>query len=540
MGFTFAGIGLSNRKGFQSAWRKGCIPSASCKGDLPTAGRKRGTAATRLAAMLLWSVLVTVAALVPGSPHVLSATSPAAGTDQLSAVQTPNSSPPLLASLDRSAQRILIFAPHPDDESLGVGGLARDWMLAGSQVWVAWATNGDANVGSAKAWFQANPTPAQWVDYGQVRQLEAKQAMAELGVPVDHLFFLSYPDQGLDDLWGTNWLLQNPWRSPYTREDHNPYPESVTPGAPYAGEAALRDFVTVLERVRPTLVFVAHASDTHPDHWATGAFATAALEAVKASGSSWASQTQLYEYLIHWNRWPLPSDIGINLRLSLPPGLEDTCRWESVDVSEETRPQKSWAINSHKSQAPDDASFRYLISFSKANELFANCPPAKWPAVGAKPVVLPNPWIGRRSDSSPLDIVLSRPSADLVQVDVALVTELSRNRNLSIRFYGITPQSASVGDLAITSIRVKPNHALEAQLLGLGANEGLSNALTAQVTARILSKEEAGGSPIVRVQIPVSLLRADRFLLGAETFDGERFQQKTPYRVVYLGPNGVK
>lgn len=58
--------------------------------------------------------------------------------------------------------------------------------------------------------------------------------------------------------------------------------------------------------------------------------------------------------------------------------------------------------------------------------------------------------------------------------------------------------------------------------MGLGSTDAASNALAAsntqvmQVTARILTKEDAGGFPTVRVQLPVSLLRAETFLLGVD------------------------
>src|SRR5699024_11299022 len=44
---------------------------------------------------------------------------------------------------DWSQERILVFAPHPDDETLGCGGLMRKAKSAGAEVFVQFLTVGD-------------------------------------------------------------------------------------------------------------------------------------------------------------------------------------------------------------------------------------------------------------------------------------------------------------------------------------------------------------------------------------------------------------
>jgi LmbE family N-acetylglucosaminyl deacetylase len=39
--------------------------------------------------------------------------------------------------------RLMIFSPHPDDESLGAGGLIQRVLKAGGRVKVVFMTNGD-------------------------------------------------------------------------------------------------------------------------------------------------------------------------------------------------------------------------------------------------------------------------------------------------------------------------------------------------------------------------------------------------------------
>src|SRR5258708_6499796 len=44
-----------------------------------------------------------------------------------------------------SRDRVLVLAPHPDDESLGAGGLIQKAVAAHARVRVVIATNGEAN-----------------------------------------------------------------------------------------------------------------------------------------------------------------------------------------------------------------------------------------------------------------------------------------------------------------------------------------------------------------------------------------------------------
>ena len=45
----------------------------------------------------------------------------------------------------RPSARILILAPHPDDESLGTGGLIQQALAAGAALRVLFITDGDNN-----------------------------------------------------------------------------------------------------------------------------------------------------------------------------------------------------------------------------------------------------------------------------------------------------------------------------------------------------------------------------------------------------------
>jgi LmbE family N-acetylglucosaminyl deacetylase len=80
----------------------------------------------------------------------------------------------------------LILAPHPDDESLGCGGLIAACVAAGRPPLVAILTDGAGSHPQSRA-FPADRLRA-------VRAQEARQAVAELGLSEDRLAFLDQPD----------------------------------------------------------------------------------------------------------------------------------------------------------------------------------------------------------------------------------------------------------------------------------------------------------------------------------------------------------
>ena len=67
--------------------------------------------------------------------------------------------------------RVLIVAPHPDDEALGAGGLIQSAVDSGADVKVVYLTHGDHNE-IASIFYQKRPllTKSDFVRSGQVRR----------------------------------------------------------------------------------------------------------------------------------------------------------------------------------------------------------------------------------------------------------------------------------------------------------------------------------------------------------------------------------
>src|SRR6185295_11484135 len=102
----------------------------------------------------------------------------------------------------RESDRVLVLAPHPDDEVIGAGGVLAEAVKRGIPVRVVFLTNGDSN-GWSFLVFRKRPVvlPRAVLAMGKIRQHEALVAAGALGVPAEDLTFLGYPDYGTLAIW---------------------------------------------------------------------------------------------------------------------------------------------------------------------------------------------------------------------------------------------------------------------------------------------------------------------------------------------------
>lgn len=257
--------------------------------------------------------------------------------------------------------RLLVLAPHPDDESLCCAGLVQRVLAGGGEVYLAWMTLGDGFQWDAALLDRTlRPRPRDLRALALRRQEEARAAASVLGVPPDHLFFLGYPDRGLLPMFLQNFYT--PYRSRATGLDRVAYPGTLSPGAPYTGERWEDDLRRVLEVARPTLVLAPAPEDAHPDHRATG------YMALRLLGERGALDRLVF-YVVHggWE-WPLPKGLHPGLLLEPPPrgrGLD----WRRLDLSPEEEKRKLEALRAHRSQM--ELLGRFMEAFVRKNELFA-------------------------------------------------------------------------------------------------------------------------------------------------------------------------
>jgi LmbE family N-acetylglucosaminyl deacetylase len=150
--------------------------------------------------------------------------------------------------------RAIVFAPHPDDEVLGCGGMIALKAIAGADVQVVVMTDGR----TSHARFVEAPTLIQ------MRRLEALEAGEHLGLNPSAYTFLDFEDQRL--------------------HQH--------------AEQAHQRVVEMLQRFNPQQVFVPHRRDRLADHEATFRIVVAALRTYKG-------RVTVLEYPVWlWNTWP--------------------------------------------------------------------------------------------------------------------------------------------------------------------------------------------------------------------------------------------
>ncbi len=279
---------------------------------------------------------------------------------------------PLMLQLSEK-DKVLVFAPHPDDESVGTAGFIQRATAAGSTVKVVFLTCGDAFRYAAQRHFHVVRTNSKHMQaLGRVRQGEALSALSLLGVPAENVLFLGYPDGGLAPLWQQHWSVQEVYRSPYTGVDVSPYNNSFTPEVAYSGQPLMIDIEALLRIEKPTIILFPSNYEGHPDHWATHAFVTYALEDLKLHG--WEKEPQIYNYLVHYNDWPRPWGANFMRTLEPPTRIAHEGQWLSLPLSWSERTKKYNAILKHRSQVAVMRGF--LTSFARATELFQGYPSA--------------------------------------------------------------------------------------------------------------------------------------------------------------------
>lgn len=162
------------------------------------------------------------------------------------------------------SDRLLVIAPHPDDESLASACLLQRAFLAQANVRIIFITSGDNNIWAQRFWEKrwriSASDRARW---GNRRKEEALCAISKLGGDAENAVFWQFPDQGLTDL-----LMEGP------------------------GELA-RLLTWEIDHFQPSILIIPSTNDAHPDHSALGVL----LSVVLSSAS--VSIKRVFEYVVH-------------------------------------------------------------------------------------------------------------------------------------------------------------------------------------------------------------------------------------------------
>ncbi len=277
---------------------------------------------------------------------------------------------PTMAGLISSRTRLLIVSPHPDDETLGAGGLIQRVVQAGGIVKVVFMTNGDGFPEGVKMIERtSHPTAQDFREYGQQRQSEALKALATLGVPAKDVLFLGFPDSGLCVL-RTHYRedVGPDYTSPFTLVSHPLSDNIPVPNIEYNSEDLQRELLWILHRFRPSLVLTTHSYDQHPDHGATHLFVKNALQELTHQDP--LLRPVFLTFLIHFGGWwPVLAQPDTRVELRPPHGFpEQEHTWLHFPLSPEEFQTKRQALSHYHSQML--VMRQYLLSFVRTNELF--------------------------------------------------------------------------------------------------------------------------------------------------------------------------
>ncbi len=266
--------------------------------------------------------------------------------------------------------RVLVLAPHPDDEAIAAAGVIQKALEAKAKVKVVCLTNGDNNelsfiVYEKRLTFRKR----EFLHMGEVRSKETVSAMEFLGLSREDIIFLGYPDFGTMRIFTEYWGNSKPYKSWLTRVSKVSYPEAMSVGSPYVGESILKDIKLIISTYKPTKIFVSHAADVNRDHRALYCFLKIALLDLKGL----VPEPEVYPYLVHAIRWPMPRGKHEDLELKPPESMENSgIVWKNVHLMDDEIETKYAAIKHYKSQIPYAPS--YLVSFARKNEFFGDFP----------------------------------------------------------------------------------------------------------------------------------------------------------------------
>lgn len=281
-------------------------------------------------------------------------------------------------------KNILIIVPHSDDEVLMCGGLIYRALREKSRVSVAVVTNGDYLCCDEQK--------------GSKRLEESMVALKMLGMQEKDVYFFGYPDTGMECEVS---FLYNLYEEKDFMKVHSTKRGNYTYGviggkqdfafertgshALYTKHNFLEDLKALLGRVQPELVITTSEWDLHGDHQALLRFVRDELIHMTKEAENCPA---LWQGLIHSPAgdevWPIPDTPGETF--SMPPGLEDMTdliwqeririplpeQMKGQTLEEDIKYQAIWTYRSVLKETEEPEVVRYLLAFSKTEEIFWN------------------------------------------------------------------------------------------------------------------------------------------------------------------------
>lgn len=218
--------------------------------------------------------------------------------------------------------RVLVLAPHPDDEINVAGNMILTLAAAKAEIFVAYSTNGDFDVSA------------------EVRAQEAVDALKILGVPRERIIFLGYGDtfngKGNPHIFSATTPTQSPAGhvETYAAEGFVDYATKTfgRPGS-YTRQNFKRDLKSLLLELRANIIFCVDF-DSHADHRALSILFEEVMGEILSERSDY--RPEVYKKLAYATAFTAAPDFyAANLRATLKPkiGETDTYDFDLIDCA---------------------------------------------------------------------------------------------------------------------------------------------------------------------------------------------------------------
>lgn len=416
--------------------------------------------------------------------------------------------------------RILILAPHPDDETIATAGIIQAANKVGAQIKVVCFTNGDHNQWAFIIDTKHIPLrQKEFIHLGEQRRQETIAAMTYFGIPRHDLIFLGYPDIGTLKMFTDFWNTEKPFRALLTRIDKVPYPEALSPGSPYVSESILKDLKTVLTKYQPTKIFVSHPADTNRDHRALYLFLRVALWDLDRT----IPTPEIYPYLIHMPGWPYRQGPHPELILEPPQNLPEV-NWQRFILTPEELIKKRAAISIYKTQ------FRpHLYPFARRNELFGDYPIIK--LIKQAPAVTKWQKLAMVADTT--KYILDNGITQEKKISAIAYAEQDRNLSIKLNLQKMLDEKLGISVYLLgysqqTVFARMPKIRVALDLLGIKV---FNNTQRIQAPGVKLKVEEQN----IFISVPIALLGNPKYILtSAYSRTGDLPIDETAWRILEL------
>ncbi len=416
--------------------------------------------------------------------------------------------------------RVLILAPHPDDEAIGTAGVIQKALAAGAQVKVVLLTYGENNefsfiVYEKRLVFRKK----EFIRLGEVRRQESLAAMEYLGMDPSDVLSLGYPDFGTMEIFQKYWTDVKPFRSMLSRVVMVPYETAYAPGSPYMGESILRDLKRIVYEYKPSKIFVSHPADINRDHRSLYLFTKVALWDLAMKIPTPA----LYPYIIHVVRWPFPRGDRPDLALDVPDQLAlSAVVWRTLPLTSQEVLHKRNAIAFYQSQIKGAP--QYLVAFARQNEIFGDYPEVHLEKQMASFVTWRQAPTGDEDLSSKdrgrpdhIHAIEYARQGDYLLIRMRLRHVIDRDLGLSVSLFGYSKEKAFAS---------MPKLSLRVGLDGLSVYDKRKRIAHKDIQLTVKDKE-------LLFRVPLSVMgNPDRVMTTAKTWVYDLTQDETAWRIL--------